>query len=164
MQADAPIPATDRSASPPMPQGCTNFKLRQLMRRVAQHYDAEMAQCGLKTTQYSLLSHVLKLGPIRPSDLAAAMKMDASTLTRNLRPLVEAGWVVLEAGADARSRLVHITDAGSDKRAEAQRCWKVAQRALNDTLGVERVAALHALADESLALLAPTAEQEHGED
>jgi hypothetical protein len=29
-----------------------------------------MAQCGLKTTQYSLLSHVLKLGPIRPGDLA----------------------------------------------------------------------------------------------
>ena len=86
---------------PVLPQGCTNFKLRQLMRRVAAHYDAEMARCGLKTTQYSLLSHVLKLGPIRPGDLAAAMKMDASTLTRNLRPLVDAGWVTLEAGTDA---------------------------------------------------------------
>ena len=147
-----------------MPQGCTNFKLRQLMRRVAQHYDAEMAQCGLKTTQYSLLSHVLKLGPTRPSDLAAAMKMDASTLTRNLRPLVDAGWVTLEAGADARSRLVHITDAGRDKRAEAKNCWKVAQLALNDSLGLERVAALHALVDASLALLAPAAEQGHGDD
>ena len=37
-------------------QGCTNFKLRQLMRRVAHHYDLEMAGAGLKTTQYSLLS------------------------------------------------------------------------------------------------------------
>lgn len=138
------------------PQGCTNFKLRQLMRRVAQHYDTEMARCGLKTTQYSLLSHVLKLGPIRPGDLAAEMKMDASTLTRNLRPLVDAGWVTLEAGADARSRLVHITDAGRDKRAEAQRHWKAAQLALNETLGVGRVNALHALVDDSLALLATT--------
>ena len=103
-----------------LPQGCTNLKLRQFMRRVAQHYDAEMARCGLKTTQYSLLSHVLKLGPIRPGDLAAAMKMDASTLTRNLRPLIDAGWVMLEAGTDARSRLVHITDTGRDKRAEAR--------------------------------------------
>ena len=147
----------------PLPQGCTNFKLRQLMRRVAQHYDAEMARCGLKTTQYSLLSYVLKLGPIRPGELAAQMKMDASTLTRNLRPLVEAGWVSLQAGSDARSRLVCITDAGRDKRAEGQRCWKVAQRALNETLGLARVSALHALVDDSLALLAATA-QETGDD
>lgn len=148
----------DADPAPTQPQGCTNFKLRQLMRRVSQHYDAEMARCGLKTTQYSLLSHVLKLGPIRPGDLAAAMTMDASTLTRNLRPLVDAGWVALEAGPDARSRLVHITDAGRAKRAEAQRRWKVAQLALNDTLGVERVAALHALLDDALALLDPAPE------
>ena len=68
------------------PQGCTNFKLRQLVRRVSQLYDAEVAKAGLKTTQYSLLSHVLRLGPIRPGDLAQAMTMDASTLTRNLKP------------------------------------------------------------------------------
>ncbi|MBB6558554.1 DNA-binding MarR family transcriptional regulator [Acidovorax soli] len=150
-------------AVPRRPQGCTNFKLRQLLRRVGQHYDTEMAKCGLKTTQYSLLSHVFKLGPIRPGDLAAEMKMDASTLTRNLRPLVDAGWVTLEAGTDARSRLVHITDAGRDKRAEAQRCWKVAQVSLNDLLGLERVMALHALADESLELLSPVSELDHGE-
>ncbi|BEP91796.1 hypothetical protein GmRootA79_01800 [Acidovorax sp. A79] len=162
MQAEI-TPANAPAAVPP--QGCTNFKLRQLMRRVAHHYDTEMARCGLKTTQYSLLSHVLKLGPIRPGDLAVEMKMDASTLTRNLRPLVDAGWVTLEAGADARSRLVHITDAGRDKRAQAQRCWKVAQLSLNDILGAERVNALHALVDDSLALLASMQEkQEHGDD
>lgn len=147
-------PALPEPVLPPRPQGCTNFKLRQLMRRVAQHYDAEMALCGLKTTQYSLLSHVVKLGPIRPSDLAAAMKMDASTLTRNLKPLVDAGWVTIAAGADARSRLVHITDAGRDKRSDAQQCWKLAQLSLNQTLGEDRVNALHVLIDESLALLA----------
>ena len=150
--------------APVLPQGCTNFKLRQLMRRGANHYDAEMAKCGLKTTQYSLLSHVLKLGPIRPGDLAVAMKMDASTLTRNLRPLVDAGWVTLETGTDARSRLVHITDTGRDKRAEAQRHWKAAQLALNEALGVERVMALHALVDDSLELLAALPVQDTGHD
>jgi len=156
--------AEPSTQAPVLPQGCTNFKLRQLMRRVANHYDAEMAKCGLKTTQYSLLSHVLKLGPIRPGDLAAEMKMDASTLTRNLRPLMDAGWVTLEAGADARSRLVHITEAGRNKRAEAQRYWKAAQLALNEVLGVERVLALHALVDDSLDLLAALPVQEAGND
>jgi len=140
------------------PQGCTNFKLRQLARRVSQHYDAEVAKAGLKTTQYSLLSHVLRLGPIRPGDLAQAMTLDASTLTRNLKPIVDAGWLTLSAGKDGRSRLVQITDAGREKRAEAQRHWKAAQEGLNQLLGVERVRAIHALVDESLDLLAPLAE------
>ncbi len=137
------------------PQGCTNLKLRQLMRRVAQHYDAEMGRCDLKTTQYSLLSHVVKLGPIRPGALADAMRMDASTLTRNLKPLIASGWVDMAPGEDARSRLVVATEAGRAKRQEAQRHWRAAQEALNHALGLERVAALHLMIDECMALLAP---------
>jgi DNA-binding MarR family transcriptional regulator len=143
------------------PQGCTNFKLRKLMRRVAQHYDIEMSKIGLKTTQYSLLSHVLKLGPIRPGELAQAMVVDASTLTRNLKPLVDAGWIEVSAGSDGRSRTVTITDAGRDKRYEAQRRWKAAQESINQLLGVERVLELHALIDDSLALLSPLEGGDH---
>lgn len=134
-------------------QGCTNLKLRQLTRRITQHYDAELGQAGLKTTQYSLLSHVLKLGPIRPGDLAQAMKMEASTLTRNLKPLLAAGWVQLGEGVDGRSRLITITEAGREKRQAAQRHWKMAQTRLNCLLGMPRMLALHALIDESLLLL-----------
>ena len=135
------------------PQGCTNLKLRQLMRRVAQRYDTEVGKAGLKGTQYSLLSAVVKLGPIRPVDLAAVMNVDASTLSRNLKPLIDAGWVTLDAGADGRSRLAQATDAGRDKRAEAQRRWRVAQEGVNAVLGPERVIALHALIDEAMACL-----------
>jgi len=135
------------------PQGCTNVKLRQLMRRVAQLYDAEVGKTGLRGTQYSLLSYVAKLGPVRPVDLARSMKVDASTLTRNLRPLMAMGLLQLDAGADARSRLVNITPAGREKRQEAQRRWRVAQEALNQRLGAARVVALHALLDECQDLL-----------
>ena len=145
------------------PQGCTNLKLRQLMRRVTQLYDAEVGKTGLRGTQYSLLSHVVKLGPVRPVDLARAMKIDASTLTRNLRPLVDAGWLVLQAGPDARSRLVSATPAGREKRQEAQRRWRVAQESLNHRLGTVRVLALHALLDECQDLLADVPEGEADE-
>jgi DNA-binding MarR family transcriptional regulator len=141
------------------PLGCSNAKLRQLTRRVSQHYDHEMGKIGLKATQYSLLSKVFQRGPIRPGDLAKAMALDASTLTRNLKPLVAAGWLTIGAGTDDRSHLVAITRTGREKRAEAQRRWKVAQEALNDLLGVERVLALHELVDGSLQCFA---ERERG--
>ena len=143
------------------PQGCTNFKLRHLMRRVARHYDAEVSKTGLKGMQYSLLTAACKLGPIRPGELARAMKIDASTLTRNLKPLVAAGWIEQGAGADGRSRIVSVTGAGREKRQEGQRRWRVAQEALNSALGLQRVNALHALIDECLGQLLP---QPEGED
>lgn len=143
------------------PQGCTNLKLRELSRVVTRHYDAYVAPTGLKNSQYSLLSHVVLLGPLRPGELAARMKLDASTLTRNLQPLIAAGWVELGPGEDARSRSVVATDAGRAKRAEAQRAWKQAQLALNARLGNERVLALHTLLDDCLAVLdAPETDDE----
>jgi DNA-binding MarR family transcriptional regulator len=153
MNANATRPPSAPAAAAAI-QGCTHFKVRQLMRRVTQHYDAQVGQSGLKTTQYSLLSHLSRLGPMRPVDLAAHMTMTASTLSRNLQPLVAAGWVLVEAGADARSRLVRLTDAGAAKRRETQAHWKVAQQSLNSKMGIERVARLHALIDEALLLLA----------
>lgn len=135
------------------PQGCTNLRLRQLNRMVTRHYDPYVAEAGLKNTQYSLLSYAVKLGPIRPGDLARRMQMDASTLTRNMQPLVAQGWLKIGAGDDARSRLVEVTEAGHAKRAEGQRAWKEAQVALNEKLGIERVAMLHELLDACIECL-----------
>ncbi len=136
------------------PRGCSNFKLRQATRLVSRHYDHYVADAGLKTSQYSLLSHVATLGPVRPADLAARMGLEPSTLTRNLQPLVAQGWVEVGPGADARSRQVTITEVGRAKRSEGQRAWKKAQLAFNDKLGEARVVQLHALLDECLQLMA----------
>ena len=106
----------DTQVTSPTPVGCTNFKLRQLTRRVTQHYDQHLAGSGLKITQYSLLTHVDRLGPLAPGELARRMDMGASTLTRNLQPMIAAGWLTLGEGVDARSRRVHLTDAGRDIR------------------------------------------------
>jgi DNA-binding MarR family transcriptional regulator len=146
-------PLGQADASPAAPRGCTNLKLRQLSRAVTRHYDAYVAPTGLKNTQYSLLSHVVLLGPIQPSELAARMRLDASTLTRNLQPLLAQGWLSQGPGADARSRLIEATDSGRALRAEGQRAWKQAQLALNARLGAERVAALHEMLDDCLARL-----------
>jgi DNA-binding MarR family transcriptional regulator len=141
--------------SAPAPRGCTSLKLRQLTRRVSRDYDALIgAATGLKTTQYSLLGHLAALGPVRPADLAARLLLEPSTLTRNLQPLIAQGWVRNEPGADRRSRLIVLTDAGRAQHAAARHAWKAAQAALTVRLGPDRVAALHALLDECLAVLA----------
>lgn len=155
-RAGSPPPA---APAPVLPRGCTNFKLRQLVRRVTQHYDRVMADAGLKVTQYSLLTHIDRRGPVQPAALARSMTLSASTLSRNLQPLLAAGWVEMQAGSDARSRQLVITAAGRAKRQDAQRRWRSAQEALNARLGVDRVVALHALIDEAMLRLEPAPDE-----
>lgn len=147
-------------AEPPLPEphGCSSLRVRALSRRVSQFFDQHIAAAGLKTTQYSLLSHVVELGPLRPGELARRMNLEPSTLTRNLRPLVAAGWVVVEGGTDERSRMVRATAAGAAKRAEAKRAWKKAQLAFNARMGVATVARLHEAVDACMQALADDAE------
>ena len=75
--------------------------------------------------------------------------------------MMAAGWLALDSGSDGRSRLVSITASGREKRAEAQRRWRVAQEGINQLLGVDRVRALHAYIDESLERLPPAS---YGDD
>lgn len=138
----------------PVEVPCTNFRLRRLLRVVSRRYDTEIQRAGLKSTQYSLLAHVAALGPVQPTELARHLAMDASTLSRNLGPLLAAGWIERQTGADARSRRLALTPAGEIKRRQARSHWRRAQADLERELGPERVAALHALIDTSLGLLA----------
>jgi len=147
-------PATAAKPAPKQgPQGCTNFKLRQLTRLVSQHCETHFAETGLKTTQYSLLAHIDQLGPVQPSELARRMDLDVSTLSRNVQGLVAAGLVALAEGGDARSHRLQLTEAGRAKRQAMKGSWKRAQLSLNDRLGDAKVAQLHALLDECLELM-----------
>lgn len=130
---------------------CTNFRLRKLSRRVGQHYDAHLAQVGLRSTQFSLLGALMRETPPTLTQLADTLEMDRTTLTRNLRPLAAAGWVELAPGADGRTRAVRITAAGRERWRLARPLWREAQRSLHAAFGEPAVARLHAALDAALA-------------
>ena len=140
-------------------RGCTCFELRKLTRTVTRLYDQHLAKTGLKTTQYSLLMHV-KHAPMPVTQLAAAMGIERTTLTRNLKPLLDAGWITLETGADPRQRIATITVDGRDKVRSGRVAWRAAQDALEQALGKEAVAGLHAGVDYSMERLLPLLEAE----
>lgn len=145
------------------PLGCTCFKLRKLTRTMSRLYDQHMAAVGLKTTQYSVLTNAAREA-LPVAELAERLGTERTTLTRNLKPLIEARWVTLEAGADSRQRIVTITAAGRAKVAEAYVAWRAAQDALEDLLGAATVRALHAQLDATLNQLTPLIEELHHAD
>jgi DNA-binding MarR family transcriptional regulator len=106
---------------------CLCFTLRQASRAVSRFYDDELRGIGLRTTQYSLLQLLRRSGEVRQRDLAEQTMHDETSLTRSLRPLVEAGWVAVRAGDDRREKWFQLTAAGLVKLEEARPAWERAQ-------------------------------------
>jgi DNA-binding MarR family transcriptional regulator len=113
---------------------CLCNALRQATRAVSRLYDEELRGVGLRTTQYSLLRRLRAAGEARQRDLGGLMSLDETTLTRNLRPLIDAGWVAIRPGEDRREKFVRLTDAGAAKLQEARPAWQRAQERLRSRL------------------------------
>lgn len=138
------------------PTGCTCARLRRLTRRVTAVYDHALAAVGLRVTQFSLLGHLRGLPGLAMTDLAGRLDMDRTTLTRNLAPLIAAGWVeVTPSPDDARRRLVRITAVGEEIWRAARIHWRRAQDEVRSTMGDESLALLHRLVDDTLPLFRP---------
>lgn len=152
MPAVNPHPAarSAQSAVPLQARGvvCTCFKLRSLARRVTQLYDQTLAPSGLKVTQYSVMVHARRrAGALPPtvSELAQWLFTDRTTLTRNLKPLVEAGLINIDNGADARSKAITVTAAGEAAYQAARPLWKSAQERMRELAGDRHLDDLHQL-------------------
>ncbi|MGZ5780183.1 MAG: MarR family winged helix-turn-helix transcriptional regulator [Burkholderiaceae bacterium] len=138
--------------------GCTCFSLRKLSRTVTRLYDQHLAEAGLKTTQYSLLKNI-DLKPLPIAELAERLSLERTTLTRNLKPLIDAGWVELKAGSDSRQRIPTITKSGRETIKLAKQAWQRAQIELQKTMGEQAVRDLHAHIDTALSRLTPLIEE-----
>jgi DNA-binding MarR family transcriptional regulator len=120
--------------TPPVGSPCLCYALRQASRAVSRLYDEELRGIGLRTTQYSLLQALRRSGELRQRDLAERTLHDETSLTRSLRPLLEAGWVSVRAGDDRREKWFRITDGGLAKLEEARPAWERAQERIQALL------------------------------
>jgi DNA-binding MarR family transcriptional regulator len=121
---------------------CLCNALREATRAVSRLYDEELRAVGLRTTQYSLLARLQSAGEVRQRDLGGLTSLDETTLTRNLRPLIDAGWVATRAGKDRREKLVRLTDTGLAKLKEARPAWQRVQERMRSRMPKETWSAL----------------------
>ena len=125
---------------------CNGLAMREAGRSITQFYDHYLAPTGLRSTQFSLLARLKRLGPLSINALAAELGMDRSTLGRNILPLQRDGLVSAEAdAADKRSKQLQLTPLGEARFAEARAQWVKAQTAFETSFGAERAAALREL-------------------
>ena len=110
------------------PSTCNCLALRQAARHISQIYDGHMASTGLRTTQYSILAKLKRLGPLSINELAKSMVMDRTTLGRAVRPLERDKLLTIGAGEDGRTRSIRLTATGAARLKVATEKWREAQK------------------------------------
>ena len=118
------------------PSPCHCLNIRRASRAVTQFYEKILEPSGLKVTQYSLLRNLELVESVSMSVLSKAMRIDRTTLNRNLKPLINVALITVNSGEDLRSRQVMLTEAGKAALINAWTLWGQAQASLEEYLGV----------------------------
>ena len=132
------MPRTTKAGVPSVPvhrPKCYCSSLRQVSRVMTQLYDQRLKPSGLLTTQFSLLRFIAANRAARTSDLADALLIDNSTLTRTLATLQASEWIAPDATEDRRERRWAITRDGERRLALAIPLWEKAQAELDRRIG-----------------------------
>jgi len=93
----------------------------------------------LTIVQFSLLRHIKLLGPINVSDLASKIRLDRTTLVRNLKPLETDGLIMDISKSGTRNRQLLLTPEGIKRYTQAELLWKEAQSSVEHNLGPENL-------------------------
>lgn len=109
-------------------KGCAGFKLRMLNRIVNAIYDSELAPYNLTLSQLNVLTVIIQAGPISPARIGEAIRLERSTLSRNLKLLEDVGWVRIEGSG--RGLKVEITKTGETLYEKCLVGWKKAQKTI----------------------------------
>ena len=144
----------DRSVLVEAARVCACFNLRKTSRAVTRVFDEALERRGLRSTGFLTLVAIRTEGSPTLPRLAQALDLDRSTLTRNLKPLVEGGLVRTSTPRGSRTARAALTPRGARVLEQCVPLWREAQDRVEARVGKARWAVLLASLS-NLASLSP---------
>lgn len=125
-------------SSLPAPADCASclcLASRRAARGITRIFDRHLRPHGLRATQFSVIATLALRGRSPMAELAEALGVERTTLTRSVALLEAQGWVRVSPSADARERPLEITAAGRRRFDAALPSWAAAQEEARTLLG-----------------------------
>ena len=116
---------------------CYCASLRQAARAISQKYDAALRVTGLTITQFTLLNMIAHMPRPRVNDLAEALSMDQTSLSRTLRTMERDGLIAEVAAEDKRESRWTLSPRGQQSFKRALPVWRTAQKSVEKLLGAD---------------------------
>jgi DNA-binding MarR family transcriptional regulator len=128
---------------------CVSARAQKLARIITRSYDRALRPHGITVSQFTLLIHVAKDDGITASRIGKGLDIEKSTLSRNLKRLLDLDHIVMDPPAGRRGRGLHLTHKGIDVLMGAYPAWSDVQRTTLKIMGVEALLLLDVLLDSS---------------
>ncbi len=129
------MPGPTRMSCKEMAGGCLAARIRVIDRAIQGIYDDALRPLRVRMTQLAILVTISEMGDTSATDIAEVLWLDRSTLSRNLDRIEKRGWVRIEAGEDARTRIVRLTASGRRLIERAGPAWRRSQEEARALMG-----------------------------
>jgi len=118
---------------------CLCASMRQSSRNISQIYNKYLKASGEKinANQVSILVTISQVDDGSIKKISNLLKMDRTTLTRNISVLKKAGWVHSGNGPDERFTYINLTKKGHTVLGKIFPFWQQAQKKVLNLLGNE---------------------------
>jgi DNA-binding MarR family transcriptional regulator len=118
------------------------MRVRRLSRTVTRIFDEALRPHGVTTAQLNVLVAVTLAGRMRASELARALDLEKSTVSRNLERMRVNGWIRATAEAGESAGVLEVQPAGRALLARALPAWASAQERSTRQVGSTLAAAV----------------------
>ncbi len=108
---------------------CYCKNMRQITSQITKLYDQHLKEAGVTCQQFSTLECVRAIEPVSVTELSRKMRLDRSSLSRNLK-IMKTNRLIEDHAGSGRSRQIVLSEHGKTTLLEAEKQWAKAQAAL----------------------------------
>jgi DNA-binding MarR family transcriptional regulator len=116
---------------------CIATRIRQLSRIITRVYDDALRPLGITGSQFTLLTQLAQQDGITAVEIGHSLDIEKSTLSRNLKRLLQDGFITMDPPAGRRGRGLHLTPKGETVIQQGFPVWREAQTRSIRVLGPE---------------------------
>jgi DNA-binding MarR family transcriptional regulator len=125
---------------------CLAVRVRMLNRVITAVYDDILRPFGITVNQLNMLVVIIKIPKPTAKSIARILKMETSTVSRNLERMKRQGWLTVR-GQNGRIQELGITKEGAKLMEKALPAWRKAQTRIKGILGRKELSKLFEIAD-----------------
>jgi DNA-binding MarR family transcriptional regulator len=125
---------------------CLAVRVRSINRAITGIYDEAMRRYGVRISQLNILVAVARLGEARPADVCRVLRIEKSTLSRDVELMKNKGWLASDPPRGGRNQVLRLAPSGRELLERVHPAWERAQAEARSLIGDEGVAVLHDVA------------------
>jgi DNA-binding MarR family transcriptional regulator len=129
-----------------MAHECIAVRVRLINRVITALYDEALRPFVLRISQANILSAILHMGEVRPAEVSRILRIEKSTLSRDVELMKQRGWLQSDPPSGGRNQKIRLTVEGKNLLGKIQPSWEKAQAEAKLLIGEDGEAALRQMA------------------